>query len=200
MRRAAGTKASCPSSRPCATQKSVSKVTPNLGACTYHRVRSEQVMRLHSATSGGGIPAPRGHLTTRPRVQRAISCLALVALLLVAGATPSHAAWSPLCDVFPAAPTTNGVTVNYSTSVSCSNGAALVTAAGAGLDLRNSAGIWGVLTSVVNNYSSGTVSLSKSRTWNCNGTGNRLYKTKGFGRDVSENTRTKWSAERWLNC
>lgn len=75
-----------------------------------------------------------------------------------------------------------------------------MTAAGAGLDLRNSAGIWGVLTSVVNNYSSGTVSLSKSRTWNCNGTGNRLYKTKGFGRDVSENTRTKWSAERWLNC
>lgn len=156
-------------------------------------------MRLHSAAYGGVTRAKRTR-TTRSRVQRTTSCVTLAALLLVGGATPSHAAWSPLCDVFPAAPTTNGVTVSYSTSVSCSNGAALVTAAGAGLDLRNSAGIWGVLTSVVNNYSSGTASLSKSRTWNCNGTGNRLYKTKGFGRDVSENTRTKWSAERWLNC
>ena len=155
---------------------------------------------LSSDTPHAGALEPTPSQALHRMFRRTLAATTLAAMLLVALATPSHAAWSPLCDVYPAAPTTDGVMVSYATSVSCSNGAALVTTAGAGLDLKNTAGIWGVLTPVVNNYSSGTVALSKSRTWNCNGTGNRLYKTKGFGRDVSENTRTKWSAERWLNC
>ncbi len=124
-----------------------------------------------------------------------------VAVAVLAGAGPAHAAMDSNCYLNTPQPTTDGVNVYFTASVSCSTYMDnTAVQAGARILERNAAGYYETRAGWAYAYSGGTTYLPKSRSYNCNGNGTDTYRGTGYGKTSDNGSQTKEGSSRSLTC